>query len=154
MTRHTLWVGALLVGIVVTAALTNAQEAQSWLHIQIEGGGDNDGNVAVNLPLQAVGAVIAMAPDDILSSDGRLVVAEQHGLSVSDVRLAWQGIKNAGDAEFVTCGSRGPVTRLKFESRTWRTITKRSAWISLWLLWMRCCQVKAKHLISRRRLTY
>jgi len=102
MTRHTLWVGALLVGIVVTAALTNAQEAQSWLHIQIEGGGDNDENVAVNLPLQAVGAVMAMAPDDIFSSDGRLVVAEQHGLSVSDVRLAWQGIKNAGDAEFVT----------------------------------------------------
>ena len=102
MTRHTRWVGALLVGMVVTAAPAGAQEAQSWLHVQIEGGGDNDGNVAVNLPLQAVGAVMAMAPDDILSPDGRLVVAEEHGLSVSEIRLAWQGIKDAGDAEFVT----------------------------------------------------
>ena len=102
MTRQTLWVCALLVGIAVTTALTGAQEAQSWLHVQIERGGDNEGNVAVNLPLQAVGAVMAMAPDNIISSDGRLVVAEEHGLSVSDIRQAWQGIKDAGDAEFVT----------------------------------------------------
>ena len=100
MTRQTLWVCALLVGIAVTTAV--AQEAQSWLHVQIEGGGDDEGNVAVNLPLQAVGAVMAMAPDNIISSDGRLVVAEEHGLSVSDIRQAWQGIKDAGDAEFVT----------------------------------------------------
>ena len=102
MTRQTLWVCALLVGIIVTAAPTSAQEAQSWLHVQIEGGGDNDGNVAVNLPLQAVGAVMAMAPDNIISPDGRLVVAEEHGLSVSSLRQAWQGVKDAGDAEFVT----------------------------------------------------
>ena len=69
---------------------------------RIEGGGDDEGNVAINLPLRAVGAVMAMAPDDILTSDGRLVVAEAHGVSVSDIRQAWQGIKDAGDAEFVT----------------------------------------------------
>ena len=102
MTRQTLWVCALLVGIIVTAAPPSAQEAQSWLHVQIEGSGDNDGNVAVNLPLQAVGAVMAMAPDNIISPDGRLVVAEEHGLSVSSLREAWQGVKDAGDAEFVT----------------------------------------------------
>lgn len=102
MTRQTLRVCALVVGFAVTAALTSAQEAQSWLHVHIEGAGDNEGNVAVNLPLQAVAAVMAMAPDNIISSDGRLVVAEEHGLSVSDIRLAWQGIKDAGDAEFVT----------------------------------------------------
>ena len=102
MTRQTLWVGALLVGMAVTAAWTSAQKAQSWLHVQIEGGGDNEGNVAVNLPLQAVGAVMAMAPDEFISSDGRLVVAEEYGVSVSDIRQAWQGIKDAGDAEFVT----------------------------------------------------
>ena len=102
MTRLTLWVGALLVGMAATAALTSAQEAQSWLHVQIEGGGDNQGNVALNLPLQAVGAVMAMAPDGIISTDGRLVVAEEHGVSVGDIRQAWQDIKDAGDAEFVT----------------------------------------------------
>lgn len=91
-----------LVVAVFAAAALSAQEPQSWLHVQIDGEGGDEGNVAVNLPLRAVGAVLAMAPDDILSSDGRLLVAEEHGVSVSDIRQAWQGVKDAGDAEFVT----------------------------------------------------
>ena len=90
----------LVVAVFAAAGLT-AQEPQSWLHVQIDSEG-GDGNVAVNLPLRAVEAVMAMAPDYILSSDGRLLVAEEHGVSVSDIRQAWQGVKDAGDADFVT----------------------------------------------------
>ena len=113
MTRQTLWMGTLLVGSIVTVALTSAQEAQSWLHLQIEGGGENEGNVAVNLPLQAVGAVMAMTPDNIISPDGHLVVAEEHGLSVSGLRQVWQGVKDAGDAEFVTLREETRVVRVE-----------------------------------------
>jgi len=102
MTRQTVWVLALLVGVTAAGVPTSAQEPQSWLHVHVEGGGDARENVAINLPLQAVGAVMAMAPDDIISPDGRLVVAEEHGVSVSDIRQAWQSIKDAGDDEFVT----------------------------------------------------
>jgi hypothetical protein len=102
MIRQTLWAGALLLSMVVTATLTIAQEAPRWLHVTIEGGGDNEENVAVDLPLQAVGAMMAIAPDGIISTDGRLVVAEDHGVFVSDIRQAWQSIKDADDAEVVT----------------------------------------------------
>lgn len=112
MTRQTLWMGTLLVGIIVPVALTSAQEAQSWLHLQIEGGGDNEGNVAVNFPLQAVGAVMAMTPDNIISPDGHLVVAEEHGLSVSGLRQVWQGVKDAGNAEFVTLREKKRIVRV------------------------------------------
>lgn len=91
----------LVVAVSAPTALS-AQEPQSWLHVQINAAGDDAGNVAVNLPLRAVGAVMAMAPDGILSSDGRLLVAEEHGVSVRDIREAWQGVKDAGDAEFFT----------------------------------------------------
>ena len=33
MKRQTFWVFALLVGVTAAAALTNAQETQSWLHV-------------------------------------------------------------------------------------------------------------------------
>ena len=112
MTRHTVWVFALLVGLTMTAGPTGAQETQSWLHVQIEGADDDTGNVAVNLPLQAVGAVMAMAPDNIISANGRLVVAEEHGVSVSDIRQVWQSIKDAGNAEFVTVAAEERTVRI------------------------------------------
>jgi len=104
--------GTLLVGIIVTVALTSALEAQSWLHLHIEGGGNSEGNVAVDLPLQAVGAVMAMTPDNIISPDGHLVVAEEHGLSVSGLRQVWQGVKDAGNAEFVTLREEKRIVRV------------------------------------------
>ena len=112
MRRHTLWACALLLGVTMTAGPAGAQDTQSWLHVQIEGEGDETRNVAVNLPLQAVGAVMAMAPDHIISSTGRLVVAEEHGISVSDIRQVWQSVKDAGNAEFVTVTAEERTVRI------------------------------------------
>lgn len=112
MRRHKLWVFALLVGVTMTAGPAGAQETQSWLHVQIEGKDDETGNIAVNLPLQAVGAVMAMAPDNIISPNGRLVVAEEHGVSVSDIRHVWQSVKDAGNAEFITLTAEERTVRI------------------------------------------
>ena len=93
-----------VVGLGALPFLAGAQtaEPQGWLHVQVQGDGADGEQVAVNLPLGAVGAVMAMAPEGIISSDGRLHVAEEHGVSVSDIRRAWQEILAVGDSEFVT----------------------------------------------------
>jgi hypothetical protein len=85
-------------------AQEGAEETPSWLHIRVqpEGEGDETRPTALNLPLKAVGPLVAMAPDAIISSDGRLTVAEDHGVSVSDIRTMWQEIMAAGDSEFTT----------------------------------------------------
>ena len=109
MVRHTysrvLALVAVAVGAVFVAwlgAQEAAEETPSWLHIQVEGEDDGTRPTALNLPLKAVGALVAMAPDEIISSDGRLTVAEEHGVSVSDIRTMWQEIMAAGDSEFAT----------------------------------------------------
>ena len=79
----------------------SAPESQSWVHVQIEGDRDDAQRVALNLPLGAVGAVMALAPRDVLSAEGHLRIAEQHGVSVSDIRTMWREIMAAGDSEFV-----------------------------------------------------
>ncbi len=111
MVRHTnsrvLALVAVAVGAVSVAwlgAQEAAEETPRWLHIQIEVEGEDDGTrpTALNFPLKAVGPLIAMVPDKIISSDGRLTVAEEHGVSVSDIRTMWQEIMAAGDSEFAT----------------------------------------------------
>ena len=107
MTRHThsRMLALVVTGLMVAAPLAaqdTAEETRSWLHVQIQGDGDEAERVALNLPLRAVGAVMAMAPEEIISADGRLTVAEEHGVSVSEIRVMWQELMAAGDSEFAT----------------------------------------------------
>ncbi len=88
--------------VVPLGAQEAAEETGSWLHVQIEGEDAETGQLALNLPLRAVGAFVAMAPEEIVSSDGRLTVAEEHGVSVSEIRTMWQELMAAGDSEFAT----------------------------------------------------
>ena len=85
--------------VVPLGAQEAAEETSSWLHVQVEGEGET-GQFALNLPLRAVGAFVAMAPDEVVSSDGRLTVAEEHGVSVSEIRTMWRELMAAGDSEF------------------------------------------------------
>lgn len=94
------------------AAEAQTPEPQGWLHVQVQGEGEDAEQVAVNLPLGAVGAVMALAPEHIISSDGRLHLAEQHGVTVSDIRRAWQEILAVGDSEFVTVRSDEQTVRV------------------------------------------
>jgi len=90
-----------VVGVALLSAAAEAQEPQSWIHVQIVGTDSAEGNLALNLPLSAVAAVVSMAPQGIVDSEGRLLVAEEHGLSVTYIRQMWRGITDAGDVDLV-----------------------------------------------------
>ena len=105
MQRHRSLVLGLVVGVTLVTTPTVAQqtqEPQSWIHVHIAGTGDAEGDVAVNLPLSAVQALVAMVPDDVVTADGQLTLTERGGLTVSEVRQIWQEVRDAGDAEFLT----------------------------------------------------
>ena len=109
------WVFASVVAVVGVALLSapvGAQEPQSWIHVQIVGTDSADGNMALNLPLSAVSAVVSMAPEGIIDSEGRLMAAEENGVSVGDIRQMWRGIKDGGDVELVAMQQENRTVRV------------------------------------------
>jgi len=71
-----------------------------WIHIEVLEHGQDGSKVKVNLPLTLARNVIDMAPDDVISH-GHIRI-EDSNFTVSDLRALWKGLKEAGDAEFVT----------------------------------------------------
>jgi hypothetical protein len=68
--------------------------------------------VAVNLPVAAVEAALAMAPETILA-DGRLKLGHRHSdVSVADLRKMWHELQNAGDMEFATVEEEDQTVRV------------------------------------------
>ena len=101
MANRAPWLIVLTAGVLLLAGPAAAQDtAQPWIHVEIAGQGEDAENVKVNLPLSAAEAMLAMAPDNVIS-EGRLRLAE-HGVPVSAVRAMWQELMAAGDTEFVT----------------------------------------------------
>lgn len=91
----------LTAGVLLLAGPVAAQDTgQPWIHVEISGQGEDAENVNVNLPLSAAEAMLAMAPENVIS-EGRLRLAER-GVPVSAVRAMWQELMEAGDTEFVT----------------------------------------------------
>ena len=101
-----------VVGVTLLSAPVGAQEPQSWIHVQIVGTDSADGNMALNLPLSAVSAVVSMAPVGIIDSEGRLMAAEENGVSVGDIRQMWRGIKDGGDVELVAMQQENRTVRV------------------------------------------
>ncbi len=101
-----------VVGVTLLSAPVGAQEPQSWIHVQIVGTDSADGNMALNLPLSAVSAVVSMAPEGIIDSEGRLMAAEENGVSVGDIRQMWRGIKDGGDVELVAMQQENRTVRV------------------------------------------
>jgi hypothetical protein len=105
--------------IVAAAALlcfgapASAQDApQPWIHVEVVGGGDNRGNVSVNLPLAAAEVLVSMIPPDRIGG-GEIQLTET-GVSVSipAVRKMWGQLMNAGDAEFLTIEQENDTVRV------------------------------------------
>lgn len=89
-------------GVVVGAGQQETTEPQGWIHVQVQGASADAQQVAINLPLGAVDAVLALAPDGFVSSEGELRIPEEHGVSVSEVRRMWRELMAAGDAQFAS----------------------------------------------------
>ena len=124
MRAQSFWSTALLLTIttlVASAATTGRsvaeQEPEPWIHVEISG--ESGENVNLNLPLAAVSAMIALAPDTIVE-DGQLQLGDVHEVPVAAIRDMWLELRDVGDAEFVTIQHEGQDVRIAREGGTIR----------------------------------
>ena len=106
------WSAALLLTVmtlVASAATGGGPVAQQepvdqqapgpWVHVEISG--DSRQNMNLNLPLAAIEAMIALAPDTIVQ-DGQLRLGSESEVPVAAIRAMWQELREVGETEFVT----------------------------------------------------
>ncbi len=78
----------------------HAQQAQQgpqpWIHLDMTG---DRANMNLNLPLAAIEAALALAPEAIVDSDGQLQLGGQRQIPVVAIRAAWSQLRDAGDVE-------------------------------------------------------
>lgn len=106
------------IGSVAVSGIEAAQQDQGpepWIHIAVTG--DSGQNMNLNLPLAAVEAAIALAPDTIVS-DGQLQLGSETEVPVAAIRDIWRELRNAGDVEFATIQHEGNDVRIAREGET------------------------------------
>ena len=119
MRTKSFWSTALLVALttLVASAATigrpaTQQEAEAWIHVEVTG--DSGTNMNLNLPLAAVTAMLALAPETIVQ-DGQLQLGGSTEVPVAAIREMWQELRAAGDVEFVTIQHEGQDVRIARE---------------------------------------
>ena len=73
------------------------QDPQPWIHLDMTG---EQANMNLNLPLAAIEAALALAPETIVDSDGQLQLGGQREIPVVAIREVWNQMRGAGDVEF------------------------------------------------------
>ena len=122
MRPKSFWSVALLLTVatfVASAATMGLQAAQPeperWIHVEING--DSGENMNLNLPLAAIEAAIALAPNAIVQ-DGQLQLGAESEVSVTAIRAMWQELQEAGDTEFITIQREGQNVRITRDVNT------------------------------------
>ena len=94
-----------------------AQEtARPWIHIHVTDQGEKAANVQVNLPLSVVEIGLSAAPDKVVEK-GRFKLKNAN-LTVEDLRLMWQDLREVGDAEFVSVEDKDQHVRISRRGNT------------------------------------
>ena len=113
---------ALLVTMVTVAASTptigmqaTQPETAPWVHVAVTGDGGE--NMHLNLPLAAVEAALALAPDTVVR-DGQLRLGAEHEIPVAAFRGLWRELRDVGDAEFATIRHDGRDVRIARDGGT------------------------------------
>ena len=105
----------MVVGFGATVGTQAAQQGpESWIHIEIDREGDD--HVNLNLPLAAIEAALALAPESIVR-DGQLQLGQQQ-VPVAVIRGMWQELRSVGDAEFATIQHEGNNVGIAREGET------------------------------------
>ena len=73
------------------------QDPQPWIHLDMTG---ERANMNLNLPLAAIEAALALAPEAIVDSEGQLQLGGQREIPVVAIREVWNQMRGAGDVEF------------------------------------------------------
>jgi hypothetical protein len=102
------WGGAVVATVALMAPVTAADLSGRWLHVVVNDGSNGGESVKVHLPLSVVESVLPMVEDEHLHG-GKVRVGDSD-VDMPDLRLAWQGLRDAPDGNFVTVdGSDGKV---------------------------------------------
>ncbi len=105
-------VSAVLISWMVSAS---AFASDQWLHVKIEGDGDE--RVTVNLPLSLMEAALNMIPEDVNAEvNNEIQVAiDDVDMSWQDLRAFWQSLKDSPEATFATVETRDEKVAVKKE---------------------------------------
>ncbi len=72
-----------------------SQQVQPWVHLDMTG----QTTMSLNLPLAAIEAALAMAPEAIVDGDGQFQLGGDHEIPVAAIRAAWSQLRDVGDVE-------------------------------------------------------
>ena len=72
-----------------------SQQVQPWVHLDMTG----QTTMSLNLPLAAIEAALAMAPEAIVDGDGQLQLGGDREIPVTAIRAAWSQLRDVGDVE-------------------------------------------------------
>ena len=73
------------------------QSPQPWIHLDMTG--ERGANMNLNLPLAAIEAALAMAPEAVVDGDGQLQLGGDRQIPVTAIRAAWAQLRDVGDLE-------------------------------------------------------
>lgn len=72
-----------------------SQQVQPWVHLDMTG----QTTMSLNLPLAAIEAALAMAPEAIVDGDGQFQLGGDREIPVAAIRAAWSQLRDVGDVE-------------------------------------------------------
>ena len=116
MRAKSFWSTALL--LVVTTLVASAatigrpatqQEPEPWVHVEVTSDGGT--NMNLDLPLAAVTAMLALAPETIVQN-GEFQFGSSYQVPVAAIREMWRELRDVGDVEFVTIQHEGQDVRI------------------------------------------
>ena len=102
----------VLVASAAAIGVAAQQETEPWVHVAMSG--DSGETLNLNLPLAAIEAAIALAPEAIVR-DGQVQLGGAAELPIAAIRGMWQELIDVGDVEFVTIQAGGNDLRIARE---------------------------------------
>ena len=95
-------------------AAESQQDPQPWIHLDMTG----RTSMSLNLPLAAIEAALAMAPEAIVDRDGQLQLGGQREIPVTAIRAAWSQLRDVGDVEIANIQDEQQSVRIAREGDT------------------------------------
>lgn len=94
MHHNRMKVGLLVLTLALAPLADAAAQNERWLHVRVQDG--SDANVAVNLPLSAVGAAADLVPEDV-----RHMQFDGADVDIADLRAMWSELRQHPNEELV-----------------------------------------------------
>ena len=106
---------AITLLIALTFAFTGSAFADQWLHVKVEGGGDEQ--VTVNLPVSLIQAAAALIPAEVqadINSDVNIAI-DDFEMDWNQLLDFWDEVKRAPEATFITVESGDETVNVRKE---------------------------------------